>query len=78
MRPISWPACLFSTAEHVAAATLDDELDLELALGVQGGDVQVGVVHLDAGRRLDVGRGDRAGALLAQVHDDRLVMLARR
>jgi len=37
--------------------------------------VQVGVVHLDTGRRRDVGSGDRAGALLAQVHHDRLVVL---
>src|SRR3954469_5592573 len=58
---------------HVAPATLDDELHLELALVVQGGDDQVGVVHLDAGRRGDVGRGDEAGALLAQVLGARLV-----
>jgi hypothetical protein len=37
--------------------------------------VQVGVVHLDTGRRRDVRGGHRAGALLAQVHDDRLVLL---
>jgi hypothetical protein len=37
--------------------------------------VQVGVVDLDAGRRRDVGSGDGAGTLLAQVHDDRLVVL---
>jgi hypothetical protein len=63
MRPISWPA------------TLDGQLDLEPALAVQGRDVQVGAVDLDAGGRRDVGRGHRAGALLAQVHDDRLVAL---
>ena len=34
----------------VAATALDDELDLELALVVQGGDVQIRVVHRDAGR----------------------------
>ena len=33
-------------------------------------------MDLDAGRRLDVCRGDGACALLAQVHDDRLVVLA--
>src|SRR6516165_9184284 len=38
-------------------------------------DVQLGVVHLHAGRRRDIGRGHLAGALLAQVHDDRLVVL---
>src|SRR5699024_2788754 len=59
----------------VTAATLDGQLDLELALVVDRGDVQVGVVHLDAGRRGDVGGGDRAGALLAQVHHDRFVVL---
>jgi hypothetical protein len=37
--------------------------------------VQLGVVHLDAGRRRDVGRGHLARALLAQVHHDRLVVL---
>jgi hypothetical protein len=52
------------------------QLHLELALVVERGDVQVGVVHLDTGRRRDVGGGDGAGALLAQVHHDRLVVLA--
>jgi hypothetical protein len=32
-------------------------------------------VHLDAGGRRDVGGRDLAGPLLAQVHDDRLVLL---
>ena len=59
----------------VATAPLDDELHLELALVVQGGDLQVGRVHLDTGRRRDVGGGDVTGALLAQVHGDRLVVL---
>ena len=59
----------------VAAATLDDELDLELALVVQRRDVHVGVVHRHAGRRDDVTRGDRTRALLAQVHGDGLVLL---
>src|SRR4030095_4161952 len=57
----------------VATAPLDDQLDLEAALAVEGGDVQVGVVHLDAGRRRDVGGGDLTGTLLAQVHGHRLV-----
>src|SRR5699024_6770554 len=60
----------------VAAATLDGELHLDGALVVEGGDVQVRVVHLDAGRRVDVGGGDRPGTGLAQVHHDRLVVLA--
>ena len=34
-----------------------------------------GLWTVDAGRRRDVGGGDLAGALLAQVHDDRLVAL---
>ena len=58
---------------HVAAAALDDQLDLQPALRVQGGDVQVGVVHLDTGRGRDVGGGDLTRALLAQVHGHRLV-----
>ena len=37
--------------------------------------MQVGVVHLDAGRRRDISSGDRARALLAQVHDDWFVVL---
>src|SRR3954470_16843628 len=59
----------------VAAAALDDQLHLELALVGQGGDLQVGVVDLDAGRRSDVRGGDVTGTRLAQVHGDRLVVL---
>ncbi len=59
----------------VAAAALDDELHLQLALVGQGGDLQLGVVHLDTGGRGDVGGGDVTGAGLAQVHHDRLVVL---
>ncbi len=36
---------------------------------------KVGVVHLDASRRRDVGRGHLTGARLAQVHRDGLVVL---
>ena len=61
----------------VAAAALDRELDLELALAVEGRDPQLGVVDLDAGGRCDVGGGDLTGSLLAQVHDGGLVVLAR-
>ena len=76
IRPISAPDALFlHLGGHVAAAALDDELDLELALVVEGGDVHLGVVHRHAGRRDDVTRGDLTGALLAQVHGDRLVLL---
>src|SRR4029453_11109394 len=59
----------------VATATLDGEFHVEPALAVQRGQLQVRVVHRDAGRRLDVTRGDVAGPLLAQVHADRLVVL---
>ena len=76
MRPISWLGCLLPFGLHVTAAALDGELDLELALAVQRRDLQLGVVHLDTGGRRDVSSGDVAGALLAQVHDDRLVVLA--
>ena len=74
-RPISWPGLLVLRRRDVTAAPLDGQLHLELALGVQGGDVQLGVVHLDAGRGRDVRRGHLAGTLLAQVHDHRLVVL---
>src|SRR5699024_2422410 len=59
----------------VAAAALDDQLDLQAALLVEGRDVQVRVVDLHAGRRGDVGGGDAAGLLAAQVHHDGLVVL---
>ena len=59
----------------VATATLDGQLHVEPALAVQRGQLEVGVVHGDPGRRLDVAGGDVARALLAQVHGDRLVVL---
>src|SRR5688572_23988212 len=59
----------------VAAATLDDQLHLQLALVGQRGDLEVGVVHLDTGGRRDVGGGDVTGTRLAQVHRDGLVVL---
>src|SRR5690606_1812648 len=58
----------------VASTTLDRQLHLELALAVERGDVQVGVVHLDPGRRRDVRRGDCTRALFAQVHHHWLVV----
>jgi hypothetical protein len=61
----------------VAAATLDGELELELRLVVQRRDEQLGVVDLDTGRSRDVGSRHLAGALLAQVRGDRLIVLAR-
>ena len=66
---------LVRRGRDVAAAALDDQLDLELALLGQGGQLEIGVVHGDAGGRRDVGGGDVTGALLAQVHGDRLVVL---
>jgi hypothetical protein len=75
MTPIGWPGCLFHNPD-LKLATLDGELDLELALGVERGELEVRVVDLHTGRRRDVGRGDVAGTLLAQVHHDRLVVLA--
>ena len=68
---------LVRRGRHVAAATLHDELDLELALLGQGRELEVRVVHGDAGRRRDVRSGDLARALLAQVHRHGLVVLGR-
>ena len=67
---------LVLSGRHVAAATLDGQLDLQLALLVEGGKVQIGVVDLHAGGRRDVAGENLAGASLPQVHDDRLVVLA--
>ena len=75
MRPISGAGALVLRGGDVAATALDGQLHLEPALAVERRDVQVGVVHLDTGRRRDVGGGDGARALLAQVHVDRLVVL---
>ena len=55
---------------NVSTSPLHDQFDVDLALLIQGGDVEVRVVDLDTRRRLDVGCGDLAGALLAEVHDD--------
>ena len=73
MRPISWLRVLVHGRRNVAAAALDNELDLELALGIERCDVQIRVVHLNSRRRLDVCSGDHTGTLLAEVHDHRLV-----
>src|SRR5205823_6185527 len=69
------PGLLVLGGRDVTAAALDRQLHLELALAVERGDVQVGVVHLDACGRRDVGRSDLTRALLAQVHDHWLVLL---
>ena len=75
MRPISWPDLLVLHGGDVAATALDGQLHLQLALAVERGEDEVGVVHLDTGRGRDVGGGDQTRALLAQVHHDRLVVL---
>src|SRR5450631_4241276 len=62
-------------SRDVAATALDGELHLDLALGIEGGDVQVRVVHLDPSRGGDVSGSDRTRALLAQVHHDGFVVL---
>src|SRR5690606_18271885 len=49
-------------------------LDLQLALVVQGGDVQIRVVDGDTGRGHDVAGRDGSRSLLADVHGDRLVL----
>src|SRR5699024_11789822 len=59
----------------VAATALDEQLDLQAALLVQGRDVQIGVVDLHTGGRGDVGSGDATGLLAAEVHHDRLIVL---
>src|SRR5690242_17170158 len=69
------PGLLVLGGRHVTAAALDRQFHLQLALAVERGDVQVGVVHLDARGRRDVGGRDLTWSLLAQVHDDRLVLL---
>ena len=75
MRPISWLAGLVLSCRNVAAAALDGQFEFELALRVQRGNVQIRVVEFDAGRRSDVRGGDDSRALLAQVSNNRLVVL---
>src|SRR6478609_5412223 len=70
-------AGLVLSCRNVAAAALDGQFEFELALRVQRGNVQIRVVELDAGRRSDVRGGDDSGALLAQVSNNRLVVLGR-
>ena len=62
---------------NVPAATLDNELNLHLALGVERCDVEIRVVHLNSRRRLDVCCGDDTGSLLPEIHDHRLVVFGR-
>src|SRR5512133_789430 len=66
---------LVALGRPVAAALLDPQLHLQLGLGVQGGQVQLGVDDVDVGRGDDVGRGHvtgagRAQAQLLDVEDD--------
>src|SRR5439155_1392512 len=46
----------------VAAAAADREVQLELGLLLERGDVRIGVEHLDTGRQVDVLGGDLTGA----------------
>ena len=64
---------LLRSADDVAPAALDGHVDGQAALGVEGGDVEVGVEHLDVGRELEVAGGDVAGPALvaAQGHRPR-------
>ena len=64
-------------ARRVAAALLDGEVDGQAALGVERGDDEVLVEHLDVGRALDVAGGDRAGALGVDAARDRVGRLRR-
>src|SRR5262249_32484449 len=50
-------AVLVLRSGHVAAATLNGQLHVDPSLAVEGRELQIGVVHIDAGRRLDVARG---------------------
>ena len=59
----------------VAAAALDGQLHVEPALAVERGEVQVGVVHLDAGRRRMSAAVTSPGPCLRRYIDDRLVVL---
>ena len=68
--PIVCSGPRFSSAGTYAAAAADGERDLEPALGGEIGDLEVGVQDLEVRRRGDVGRLDRAGALLVEAHLD--------
>jgi hypothetical protein len=57
-------------AGHVATALFHLDLHVQLGAGRQGGNHVVGVDDLDVVRRLDVGRGDHAFAVLAQAQRD--------
>ena len=64
---------LLLVGRHVAPAPLDGDVEGQAALGVEGGDVQVGVEDLDVGRGLQVGGRGVAGAPLVEAQGDRLV-----
>ena len=53
---------------QVAAAPLDGEVDGQAALGVERGDVEVGVEDLDLARHLDVAGGDVGRAADVEAH----------
>src|SRR5215216_6717098 len=58
----------------VATAPLNYQLHIEPAGVIQGGNVQLWVVHLDTGWRGNICGSYLTGARLAQVHRDRLVL----
>ena len=66
----------------VTPPPLHGHVDGQAALGVDGGDVQLGVEHLDVGRELEVGRGgvgrdphvEAQGHRLVGVHPDQQVL----
>ncbi len=64
---------LVLVGRDVAPAPLDRHVDGQAALGVEGGDVQVGVEDLDVGRGLQVGRRGVARPALVEAQGDRLV-----
>ena len=76
MTPIGWSGTLVALRGHVPAAPLDREVHLDAAAAVQRRDVQVGVQHLDLGRRGDEVRGDLAGPLTAEEDLHGLVAVA--
>ena len=70
-------SALVLSGRHVATAALNGQFHVELAIGVEGGDVQIRVVELHTCWRGDVRCSNDAWALLAQVGNDWLVVLGR-
>ena len=68
---------LVALGREVAAALLDGEVEGEAALGVDRGEVQLGVEDLDVGGGLDVAGGDLTRAARVEAQRDRLLGRAR-